>query len=1255
VTASIATLLKHPLTILGGFMTAGMILMTTTAAGAASLPNTGTPPGFTIQDVAGGFNVPTAAAFAPDGRIFVAEKGGAVKIVKNGQTLATPFYTVQNVNTYVDRGLLGLALDPNFAANGYVYLLYTYDNNPGHDTNSKTGRLLRVTANGDTAATGSEQVILGSTVGTAAKPSCENYPVNTDCIPDDYFSHGPDTLQFGPDGKLYASIGESASYDNTDTRAFRAQNLDSFAGKMLRINPDGTAPADNPFYTGNPNDIKSKIYAYGFRNPFRFGIHPTTGRIAEGEVGWATWEEVNTILPGKNYGWPCYEGFEQQNGIPEGTTGAYKDFPQCQDMYANPPANLTFPAKVYEHPPGSAIVGGMFYTGSQYPATWQDTYFYGDYARNQIYTLKLDANGAMVPGSDQTFASNAAGPVCFFTGPNGDIYYVGIYTNTIYKINYSTENQPPSAVAAADKNFGPAPLSINFSSGGSSDPEDDPLTYTWNFGDGSAASTAANPTHVYNANGVYTATLTVTDSHAQNATAQVKIFVGQEPPALSITTPADKTVANVDDVINFAGSGSDNGNPIPNDQLHWTVTIQHCPLESCHIHQMLTTTGSGGSFVFPAHEKPFYIEVTLTATSQAGLTATKTVSVYPTGEPITQSMDFDGLNDFAMAAKPEDFKLQTFTTEAWVKSLSTDDDGEEVISQGDNWMLRLVPTGGVAFSWANGDGWEGVEADNVNIVDGIWHHVAVTKTATGVKVYVDGIKILDEANAVPIAYVLGTNLYVGQHGNGSDRFNFNGAIDELRVWSSPRTDAQIEQYRNMTLPASELGKLVAYYKADEGNGTNVVDNSANGQHPLTLINGANWTAGAPLADPPATIPITNLKDNFTGTVIDTTTKWTKVGTASRTTQNNTLNIAPTANATGTFGVTSKGKYDLTGTALTVEVPQVTNANGTAETQLVAELDANNRLIVVRNKNGLVLRQRVNGANTDKTVTWNATNMRWWRIREAGGKIFYETSANGQTWTTRQTLAKPFDITNLGVRLTAGTTSAVASPGSAKFDNLNLPPQPAINNAVVLNGATGKASVNGAGLYDLQTFTVEAWAKIQNTSLTGSEILSNGDSYGLRAETDGSVTFFMYKGADNWEGYNAYGVNLKDGAWHHIAVVKSASSVIVYLDGITRLTQAVSGNISYTLGTNVVMGAHGNGSADFNLTGSIDEVRIWSTARTASQIQANMQKEITAPQTGLVGYWQFNASSGTSAIDTSGNNKNLTLTSGASWGAGFPKL
>ncbi|HYM14676.1 MAG TPA: PA14 domain-containing protein, partial [Dehalococcoidia bacterium] len=321
--------------------------------------------GFVTDAVASGLTLPTAFAFAPDGRIFIALKDGPVRIVKNGVLLATPFYTVTPLNNYHDRGLLGIALDPNFAVNGYVYLSYTYDVNPANPSGPKTNQVIRVTANGDVADPNSKVVILGSDNGTAASPSCDItvnsvstaglwttalpnrlavgnsitlssaisdavppiaagvytvssvptattftvsqvsslttagttttfYKTDGDCIASDEDSHSIGALKFGPDGMLYVASGDGASYWTVDSRALRSQSIDRLNGKILRV---GVAPGslgqglpDNPYWNGNANAVRSKVWAYGVRNDFRFNFRPGTKVLYTGDVGWDTWE-----------------------------------------------------------------------------------------------------------------------------------------------------------------------------------------------------------------------------------------------------------------------------------------------------------------------------------------------------------------------------------------------------------------------------------------------------------------------------------------------------------------------------------------------------------------------------------------------------------------------------------------------------------------------------------------------------------------------------------------------------------------------------------------------------------------------------------------------------------------------------------------------------------------------------------------------------------------------------------------------------
>ena len=221
-------------------------------------------------------------AFAPDGRMFVWEKNGVVRVIKNGQLLPTPFIDLSaKVNTFDDRGFWGLAFDPQFASNGRIYMTYTFENagNPNSSA-PRTARLTRVTAdpaNPDTALPGSEVVILGS-VGT---PPCTALPASADCIGSDGGSHTLGSLHFAADGTLFVGVGDGG---DGDVNSLRAQDLNSPNGKILRIRTDGSAPSDNPFYDGT-NSWRSRVWLYGVRNPFGFTFQPRPERSGSATSG----------------------------------------------------------------------------------------------------------------------------------------------------------------------------------------------------------------------------------------------------------------------------------------------------------------------------------------------------------------------------------------------------------------------------------------------------------------------------------------------------------------------------------------------------------------------------------------------------------------------------------------------------------------------------------------------------------------------------------------------------------------------------------------------------------------------------------------------------------------------------------------------------------------------------------------------------------------------------------------------------------
>jgi glucose/arabinose dehydrogenase/PKD repeat protein len=590
------------------------------------------PTGFTLEVVASSLNLPTAFVTLPDGRILIAEKDGVVRLYKDGALQPTPFMDIRNrVSTFTDRGLLGLAADPDFATNGYIYLLYTYENDATDPEGPKTGRLARYTAEGDSASPDSEFVLLGTQVGT----SCNLFPPGADCIPSDSSSHSVGQLKFAPDGTLFVTLGDGAGFDSVDEDALRAQDLDSLAGKLLHISRTGQGVPSNPFWNEYAGANRSKVWSYGLRNAYRFNLRPGTNTPYLGDVGWNTWEEINVAGPGANLGWPCYEGPEHQPG--------YEPFALCQELYAQGPDAVTMPLYAWQHDVGRTSTGGGFYMGTSYPEPYRGAYFFGDYSSGWIASLKVDAEDHLIPGSVSTFATDVGGPVDLELGPDTDLYDIDILAGELRRFTYSHDNTPPTAVATANPLEGHPPLSVQFSSAGSSDPDGDPLQYTWDFGDGSPLSSLTNPEHLYETAGVYLAVLTVSDGRGGTRSETVRITVGNFSPVPTITSPSETFRFRVGDVVTYAGSATDpEDGPIPDSHLSWTITLHHCTPSGCHTHPYSTSKGPGGTFDIADHGDEIFFELTLTATDSAGSTGSTTRMIYPQLVQLTLQSDPPG-------------------------------------------------------------------------------------------------------------------------------------------------------------------------------------------------------------------------------------------------------------------------------------------------------------------------------------------------------------------------------------------------------------------------------------------------------------------------------------------------------------------------------------------------------------------------------------------------------------------------------------
>jgi glucose/arabinose dehydrogenase/PKD repeat protein len=637
------------------------------------------PTGFSDRVAIGGLTFPTDIAFAADGRVFVAEKSGIVKVF---DSLSDPTPTVfadlrTQVHDFIDRGLLGIALDPQFPTRPYVYVLYTYNAVPGGTEPAWTGaggddcpdppgantdgcvvqgRLSRLTADGD-HMTGQERVLVSGW--------CQQFP-----------SHSVGTVAFGSDGALYAGAGDGASYNYTDygqTKnpcgdppapagtslapptaeggALRSQSVRRPAGQpvtldgtIIRVDPGtGAGLPDNPFASSTDQNAR-RIVAYGMRNPFRFAPRSGTDQLWVGDVGWGDWEEIDRVADvndrsAENFGWPCYEGAGRQAGYDAA------DLDRCESLYAGAGAH-TPPIFAYRHDQkvvatdgcsaGSSSISGMaFEEQSNYPAEYDGALFFADAARGCMWVMTRGGGTDPSPSRIQPFVSAAGAIVKVLSGPGGDIYYVNLYAGEIHRITFNGANHPPTAVIDASPTSGPAPLTVAFDGRESVDLDPtDQLTYAWDLdGDGQYDDSAAPaPSFTYPSSGSVTVGLQVADPAGAADTATTLITVGppNSPPVPVIDTPAASLRWKVGDPIAFSGHATDaQDGALAASRLSWSVQLNHCP-GGCHVHPLQNIAGlASGSFPAPDHEYPASLSLVLTAVDSAGATASTSIQLDP--------------------------------------------------------------------------------------------------------------------------------------------------------------------------------------------------------------------------------------------------------------------------------------------------------------------------------------------------------------------------------------------------------------------------------------------------------------------------------------------------------------------------------------------------------------------------------------------------------------------------------------------------
>jgi glucose/arabinose dehydrogenase len=652
------------------------------------------PAGFTDELIAS-VGSPTALAFTPDGRLLVTTQGGLLRAYTPGT-----FALIRNalnlgpiLCSNEERGLLGVAVDPQFASNHYIYLYYSFKKGgicPDGDVlnpDNPVNRVARFVLQDDSRVLTPTETVL------------------VDNIPTVDGDHNGGDLKFGKDGYLYVSIGDNdCNYEGGPCGGGNEASRDEhiLLGKILRITRDGGIPPGNPFtgagsdrcnVTGRttPGRRCQETFAWGLRNPFRMAFDPNAAgtRFFINDVGQRAREEIDLGQAGADYGWNCREGT-----LTNSTSG------KCSPT----PPNLVDP--IYEYGRGSgcaAITGGAFVPNGVWPAQYNGQYLFSDYVCGSLFQLAPAAGGTYTA---TVFASGlgANSAVALAFGPFGGsqaLYYTTYAGGgQVRRLAYS---QAPVADIAANPTSGSVPLTVAFSGAGSTNPGGGPLTYDWTFGDGATlpGQSAASASHTYTANGVYTATLVVRNSGGlASSPARVTIAAGNTPPTPTILQPAQGATFTVGQVINLQGQASDaQDGTLPGTALDWEVRLHHVDIDSpgtAHWHPHASASGTASaSFTAPAPEDLgatalSYVEVILRATDSGGLQAEVSRTLQPRRVEATFATTPAGLNLVVNA--------QTITTTRTLVTWT-------------NWTIGLEapalqfggPTGGYQFqSWSNG-------------------------------------------------------------------------------------------------------------------------------------------------------------------------------------------------------------------------------------------------------------------------------------------------------------------------------------------------------------------------------------------------------------------------------------------------------------------------------------------------------------------------------------------------------------------------
>ena len=537
------------------------------------LSATNLPPGFVEELMIGGLPGPMSMAWGPDGALWLGSQQGRIWVLRGEELIQVARLAVSDSG---ERGVLGIAVDPGFEDNRHVWIYYSSDGPPFRN------RLVRFQNIEDQLV--DETLILET-------PDLLGNAHNGGCI------------QFGADETIFLSTGD-------DSQPETSQNPDDIRGEILHINRDGSPAKGNPYLDGGGDP---RVWAIGFRNPWRFSLQPESDNLVIGDVGASSYEELDIGVPGGNFGWPRVEGPE-----PSGVPG------------------MSYPMYSYPHTSeiGHAIIAGEHANARNFPREYEGDFFFADAITREVFRMVLDDSNQ--PISVRVFASDTAQAVDIRFGPDGALYYLSFDGGTLSRISFAGgSNRQPVATVTATPDSGESPLTVTFDASASFDPDGNPLTFGWDFGDG----TRGNGPVVTNqyAAGSYNASLTVTDSDGGESLVRgIRIVAGNTRPTPLINVPPDGQLYTEGEVIQFSGVAFDREAwYVPCQRFSWSVIFHH----KGHTHPFLGPLegNCSGSFVIDSHgEDQTFYEIRLTVEDngrplgvEGRLTATRAIALFP--------------------------------------------------------------------------------------------------------------------------------------------------------------------------------------------------------------------------------------------------------------------------------------------------------------------------------------------------------------------------------------------------------------------------------------------------------------------------------------------------------------------------------------------------------------------------------------------------------------------------------------------------